>query len=50
MTDSKFTAFRDCFEGGMDFETAFLCCGFADTENAREQLGRLWAKWEAAWE
>jgi hypothetical protein len=49
-SQTKFTAFRDCFEAGMDFETAFLSAGFVDTTNARDHLGRLWARWEAAGE
>jgi hypothetical protein len=50
MIRNKFTDFRNCFEAGMDFETAFLSVGFTNTANARFQLTKLWARWEQAWE
>lgn len=44
---SRLHVFRDCFEAGMDFETAIGCAGL-DTCNiaTKEVLRRTWDRWE----
>ncbi len=46
----KLTAFRNCFEAGMDFDTALGCAGFVDLpEGSIRVLRNAWARWEAAY-
>lgn len=43
----KLTAFRNCFEASMDFETALGCAGLADkSEDVIEVLRAQWNRWE----
>jgi len=47
-TTPKLTAFRNCFEAGMDFETALGCAGLSDqSEDTIEVLRRYWDNLEA---
>ena len=43
----KLSEFRNCFEAGMDFETALGCAGLSDIKaEAIEVLRRFWASLE----
>lgn len=47
----KLTAFRGCFEAGMDFETAIGCAGLSGAPEASiDALRNVWARWEAAYD
>lgn len=42
-------ALRDCFEAGMDFDTAIGCAGLAEKKPEIVEMlhDRLWAIWKA---
>lgn len=47
----KLTAFRNCFEAGMDFDTALGCAGLSEAPAASiTALRNVWARWEAAYQ
>ena len=41
----QLSAFRNCFEAGMDFETAIGCAGLADKKPETLEMLRRW--WDA---
>lgn len=43
----KLTAFRNCFEAGMDFDTALGCSGLYAHPFAHKALRSVWNRWEA---
>ncbi len=45
----KLTAFRNCFEAGMDFEAALGCSGLSTAPaGSIAALRNVWDRWEAA--
>jgi hypothetical protein len=47
MDTPKLIAFRNCFEAGMDFETALGCAGLSHHKpEVLFILHRAWMKWE----
>ena len=47
----KLNTFRDCFEAGMDVDTALGCSGLSEVpEITVAMLKRQWVRWEARFE